>query len=223
MVVAVVIPALNEAATIASVLRALPPGVRVVVADNGSTDGTPKIATMHGAEVVQVQERGYGNAILAAMAYLAEAPPDVLVVLDADHSDSPEQLSRLVAPIVSGRADLVCSDRSRTAGRGALTFTQRFGNRFAVTLIERACGRRFRDLGPFRAIRWASLLRLGMEDPTWGWNVEMNLKAVRFGLRVEEVALPYGQRRGGRSKISGSIVGATRAGYRILAAVRRYR
>lgn len=223
MVVAVVIPALDEAATIARVLGALPSGVRVVVADNGSTDGTDVIALRHGACVVHVPRRGYGNAVLAGVAHLAADPPDVLVVLDADLSDAPHLLSRLVGPIAEGRADLVCADRSRTAERGALTFPQRFGNRLAVDLIARACGRRFRDLGPFRAIRWTSLLQLGLVDPTWGFNVEMNLKAVRHGLRIEEVALPYGHRRGGRSKISGSIVGATRAGYRILAAVQRYR
>ena len=223
MVVAVVIPALNEAATLVAVLRSLPAGVRVVVADNGSTDATADLALRCGAEVVAVPRRGYGSAVLAGIARLAPRPPDVLVVLDADLSDSPHLLSRLVEPIAAGRADLVCADRSRTAERGALTLPQRFGNGLAVRLIHRVSGRRFQDLGPFRAIRWTSLQRLALEDPTWGFNVEMNLKAVRHGLRIEEVPLPYGQRRGGRSKISGSIVGSARAGYRILAAVQRYR
>jgi hypothetical protein len=146
-----------------------------------------------------------------------------LVILDADHADPPEQMHHLVDPILDDRADLVQSDRSRTAEAGALSFPQRFGNGLAVRLIALTVGVRTHDMGPFRAVRFRSLLDLGMADPTWGWNVEMQMKAVHHQLRILEVPLPYRVRRRGRSKISGSLTGAARAGVRILAAVWRYR
>ena len=220
--VAVVIPALNEEDALPGVLAALPAVGRVVVVDTGSTDRTAEVAASLGAQVVNERKRGYGSAILAGMSALEEEPPDVLVILDADHADRPELLSRLAAPILAGDADLVLSDRSRTAAPGALTVPQRFGNRFATTLMWGVTGHRYADMGPFRAIRWTSLLALHMEDPTWGWNVEMQLKAVRRGLRIREIRVPYGARRAGQSKISGDLRGAARAGARIVWAVGRY-
>lgn len=217
-----VIPALNEALSLPGVLAALPAVDRVVVVDNGSTDDTAVVAIAGGAEVVSEPRRGYGNAVLAGMAALAADPPDVLVILDADHSDRPELMHRLTEPILAGRADLVLSDRSRTAAPGALTRPQRFGNAFATTLMWGVSGHRYRDMGPFRAIRWESLMVLRMQDPTWGWNVEMQLKAVHHGLRIVEIPVPYGARRAGESKISGDLRGAMRAGARILWAVGRY-
>lgn len=223
MRVAVVIPALNEAASLPSVLADLPRGLRVVVVDNGSTDGTAEIARTHGAEVVYAPRRGYGTAVQAGMNHLRGDPPDILVILDADHADPAERIPDLCRPIEEGKADLVQSDRTRTAEPGAMTFPQRFGNRLATALIAAAAGVRYRDMGPFRAVRWDALERLRMEDPTWGWNVEMQLKAVQHGLRVLEVELPYRARTKGRSKISGSLRGALRAGVRILWAVNHYR
>lgn len=221
--IAVVIPALDEAASLPGVLSALPSFVdRVVVVDNDSTDGTGDVAREHGAEVVLARPRGYGTAVLAGMGRLSAEPPDVLVILDADLADAPETMPVLLDPIVEGRRDLVLSDRSRTADPGALTFVQRFGNGLATRLIAVSTGHRYRDMGPFRAIRWRSLTHLEMEDPTWGWNVEMQMKAVHHGLRIEEVPLPYRARARGRSKISGSLQGAARAGVRILQAVGRY-
>jgi glycosyltransferase involved in cell wall biosynthesis len=221
--VAVLIPALNEADSLPFVLADLPPVDRVVVVDNGSTDATAEVGRAHGVEVVVEPCRGYGNAVLAGMAHVRSDPPDVLVILDADHADPVERLSELLRPLVEGRADLVQMDRTGTAGPGALTWTQRNGNRLATALIAGVTGHRFRDMGPFRAIRWDALERLGMEDPTYGWNVEMQMKAVRHGLRIVEVPLPYRARARGESKISGSLPGALRAGVRILWAVHHYR
>jgi glycosyltransferase involved in cell wall biosynthesis len=220
---AVVIPALDEAESLPAVLADLPEVHRVVVVDNGSTDGTDRVARALGAEVVYAPRRGYGTAIQAGMNHLRGDPPDILVILDADHADHADRIDLLVAPIVSDECDLVLSDRSTTAEPGALTSVQRFGNRLATTLIAMVTGTRYRDLGPFRAVRWAAIERLGMIDPTWGWNVEMQMKAVYLGLRVREIPMPYRARARGRSKISGSIRGATRAGVKILWAVNHYR
>lgn len=223
MNVAVVIPALDEAESLPLVVRDLPAVSRLVVVDNGSTDDTAEVARALGAEVVHEPRRGYGSAVLAGIAHLRPDPPDVLVILDADHADPPERLDDLVRPIREDRADLVQSDRTRLAEPGSMTFPQRFGNRLSTFLIHRLSGHRFHDMGPFRAIRWSALERLAMEDPTWGWNVEMQLKAVKHGLRILEVPLPYRTRQKGESKISGSLRGAVRAGVRILWAVNRYR
>ncbi len=218
-----VIPALDEVESLPRVLRDLPEVWRVVVADNGSRDGTADVARAGGAEVVIEPRRGYGSAVLAGIRHLTGDPPDVLVVLDADHADRPELLPTLVAPIAADEADFVLADRTRTAEPGALGAQQRLGNWLATRLMHLASGHRYQDMAPFRAIRWTSLTRLGMVDPTWGWNVEMQLKAVRRGLRIREIALPYRRRAAGRSKISGSVRGTIRAGGRILWAVRHYR
>lgn len=223
MRVAVVIPTLNEAGSIAAVIGDLPPVYRIIVADNGSTDGTPDLARAAGAVVIFEPKRGYGSAVQAGLRALAADPPDVVVILDADHADRPDLLDRLLEPIREDRADFVLADRTRTAEPGALTFPQRFGNRLATSLIRVSTGHRYRDMGPFRAIRWGSLVGLGMEDPTWGWNVEMQTKAVFAGLRVLEVEMPYRPRQAGHSKISGSVRGTVRAGVRIVWAVWRYR
>jgi glycosyltransferase involved in cell wall biosynthesis len=219
----VVIHALDEAASLPGVLAALPSVWRVVVADNGSRDGTPELARSAGAEVVHEPRRGYGSAVLAGFRHLSADPPDVVVVLDADHADRPELLPRLLAPIAADEADFVLSDRTRDAESGALTPQQRAGTWLATRLMHLVSGHRYRDMAPFRAIRWSSLERLGMEDPTWGWNVEMQLKAVRRGLRICEIPLPYRPRVAGRSKISGTLRGTVIAGGRILWAVRYYR
>lgn len=222
MRVAVVIPALDEAEALTHLLPRVRAD-RVVVADNGSTDATAVVAARLGAEVATEPRRGYGSAVLAGIRHLEDDHPDVLAVLDADLAHDPEDLPLLVDPIARDRADLVLADRSHTAEPGALTPAQRFGNAFAVHRIARASGHRYRDMGPFRAIRWRSLVSLGMCDPTWGWNVEMQLKAVHHGLRILEIPLPCHARAHGRSKISGTLMGSARAGIRILQAVRRYR
>ncbi|MFK7928785.1 MAG: glycosyltransferase family 2 protein [Myxococcota bacterium] len=220
--VAVIIPALNEEISLPGVLKSLPDGPRVIVVDNGSTDDTQGVAQRAGATVVQEPHRGYGSAVLAGMSHLSADPPVVVVILDADHADRPELLPRLVAPILNDEADMVLSDRSRTAAPGAMSIPQAFGNAVATNLMWAVSGHRYRDMGPFRAVRWASLTAMQMRDPTWGWNVEMQLKAVHLGIRIQEIAVPYGARRGGVSKISGTAKGVVKAGARILWAVGRY-
>jgi len=221
--IAVVIPALNEQESLLGVLQTLPASAHVIVVDNGSTDNTARIAIDAGAQLVTENRRGYGSAVLCGIQALKRNPPDVVVILDADGADPPELLSLLVQPIVDGNADMVLSNRTRTAEPGALNFTQRAGNRFACQLIHLVTRHSFEDMGPFRAIRWQSLMLLQMEDPTWGWNVEMQIKAVRRGLRILEVPTPYRCRSGGKSKISGSLRGTLRAGAKILWAVGKYR
>jgi glycosyltransferase involved in cell wall biosynthesis len=221
----VVIPALNEEASLPLVLAALPRSSvrRIVVADNGSTDATARVAREGGAEVVAAARRGYGSACLAGLAHLRRTgPPDVVVFIDADYSDHPEELPAVAAPILAGAADLVIG--SRVLGRrerGALLPQARAGNLVACLLIRIFYGHRFTDLGPFRAIGWDALERIAMADPDFGWTAEMQVKAVRLGLRCAEVPVSY-RRRVGVSKITGTITGTVRAGYKILWTVARH-
>ena len=221
MTVDAVIPALNEAASIGLVLRALPPGLirRVVVCDNGSSDGTPEAAEAAGAFVVREARRGYGAACLKALEAVALDPPDAVLFLDADLSDDPAQAADIVAPLAAGNADLVIGSRSLGAAEpGALTPQARFGNWLATRLLHRFYGARWTDLGPFRAIRWDAYVSLRMRDLDFGWTVEMQVKAARAGLRGVEVPVRY-RRRIGRSKISGTFSGSVRAGAKILATI----
>jgi rSAM/selenodomain-associated transferase 1 len=214
-VISVIIPALNEEAAIGKVLDAIPPWVdETIVADNGSTDRTAAIAREHGARVVHESERGYGAACLRAIAALDH--PDVVVFLDGDHSDHPEQMDLLVDPIVDGAADLVIGSRALgTCEPGALTVTQRFGNRLTCLLVRLFWRKPYTDLGPFRAIRADSLAALRMRDRNYGWTVEMQVKAARDRLRTHEVPVAY-RPRIGVSKISGTLRGVVGAGAKIL-------
>jgi glycosyltransferase involved in cell wall biosynthesis len=217
----VVIPALNEAESIGLVLASLsrPPIRRAVVCDNGSSDRTAEIAEDHGAMVVREPRRGYGSACLRALRALNVDPPDVVLFMDADRSDDPDDTPAVLEPILAGRADLVIGSRVLgTREPGALTPQSRIGNWIATRLIGWLYGVRYTDLGPFRAIRYASLASLHMRDPDFGWTVEMQVKAARAGLRSEEVPVRY-RRRIGRSKISGTLSGATAAGIKILGTI----
>jgi len=221
----VIIPALNEERSLPLVIADLPrpPVRRIVVADNGSTDGTARAAREGGAEVVTAPRRGYGSACLAGLEHLRRTgTPEVVVFVDADYSDHPEELPELVAPILAGDADLVIG--SRILGRrerGALLPQARAGNLVACLLIRLFYGQRFTDLGPFRAVRWEALERLRMSDPDFGWTAEMQVKAVRRGLRCAEVPVSY-RHRVGVSKITGTVAGTFRAGYKILWTVARH-
>lgn len=213
--IAVVIPALNEEDAIGRVIAAIPHWVDdIVVADNGSTDRTAEVSMQAGARVIKEPCRGYGAACLAGIAALDE--PGVVVFLDGDFSDRPEEMSSLVDPILDGRAEMVIG--SRTLGlreRGALTPQQRFGNALACLLIRLFWGARPTDLGPFRAIRYESLIALNMRDRDYGWTVEMQVKAARRRMKVVEVPASY-RRRLGKSKISGTLRGVVGAGTKIL-------
>jgi glycosyltransferase involved in cell wall biosynthesis len=230
LAVAVVIPALNEEGALPGVLAVLPRAgagwrvAAVVVADNGSTDGTARAARGGGAEVVAEPQRGYGSACLAALAHPAARAAEVVAFLDADGSDDPADLPALLAPVVAGRADLVIG--SRVLGErepGSLTPVQAFGNRLATALLGALYGARSTDLGPFRAVRRDALDRLGMRDRDYGWTVEMQARAARAGLRVEEVPARYRRRRLGRSKVAGTLRGMAGAGWKILFTLARVR
>jgi len=221
--IVVVMPALNEEPAIAGVLDALPHWLdAVVVVDNGSTDRTADIAAAHGATVVSEPRRGYGSACLAGLAAVARGrTPDVVVFMDADRSDDPADLEALLGPVVAGEADLVIGSRvTGAAESGSLTWPQRFGNAVAVTLLRLLWRVRFTDLGPFRAVRYAALQPLRMDDRGYGWTVQMQARAVSLGLRVREVPVAY-RRRVGRSKISGTARGVVAAGTTILVTIAR--
>lgn len=213
-----IIPALNEEGAIGKVVTALPRAVvrRTIVVDNGSGDQTADVALAAGAHVVSEPERGYGAACLRGIAELSADPPDVVVFVDGDLSDFPEDLPQLIAPIADGRAELVVASRTLgTAQRGALTPQQRIGNAIACGLMNRLYTTAYTDLGPFRAIRWETLRRLGMRDRNYGWTIEMQIRAARVGATAIEVPARY-RVRIGTSKVSGTIRGTIGASYKIL-------
>lgn len=218
VVIDIVIPALNEEESLPMVMAEIPMRwVRqVVVVDNGSQDRTAAVARALGAVVVTEQQRGYGAACLAGLDHIASDPPDIVVFLDADYSDHPSELPRVVEPILLGDAELVIG--SRTIGdrqRGALLPQAVYGNKLACTLVELLYDYHFTDLGPFRAITWSALQRIDMRDEDFGWTVEMQVKAARQRVPTVEVPVSY-RKRVGVSKITGTIRGTVLAGTKIL-------
>lgn len=214
--VAVFMPALNEEDALPPILSTIPDWVSIViVADNGSTDRTAEVAEEGGAHVVHEAERGYGAACLAGIRYLAslERQPDIIAFMDADGSDDPADLGRLVRPIVDDDADMVLGVRRGVEGDvGTILPHARLGNWIVLGLVSLLFGQSFSDLPPFRAVRFSSLLDLEMDDRNWGWTLQMQIRAERVSLRVAEIEVAHRRRTEGRSKISGSLVMSVRVG-----------
>lgn len=222
MRITVIIPALDEEAAIGAVVREIPRDLanEIVVADNGSTDRTAEVARAAGARVIHEPMRGYGAACLAGA--MAAQDADILVFLDGDRSDDPAEMPVILRPILDGQADLVVG--SRTTGfteKGALTSQQRFGNLLVIGLVRLLYGLTLTDIGPFRAIRSPVLRDLGMEHKTYGWPVEMIVKAAKKGYRVVNVPVSC-RKRIGRSKVAGTLKGSLLAGYHLLSTTMRY-
>lgn len=217
-IIKVVIPAQNEERAIGKVISEIPDWVsEVIVADNGSTDKTAEIAREHGATVVSIPEAGYGRACLGGIAVAGAY--DIMVFLDGDASDYPEDMGLLVGPIRDGKADMVIG--SRVLGeleKGSLTPQQRFGNALACWLIKLIWKHKYTDLGPFRAITREGLEKTSMEAPTFGWTVEMQIRALKQGLRCQDAPVRY-RKRIGKSKISGTLKGVIMAGVYILGTI----
>lgn len=222
--VIVIIPAFNEARAIGRVVADIPadPVTEVVVVNNASTDETERNARAAGATVLREERKGYGWACLRGLEYARARRPDVVVFLDGDYSDHPDEMSRLLEPILSGAADFVLG--SRMLGNrepGAMLPQALVGNRVACLAMRIIWGIRYTDLGPFRAIRFESLETLRMNDKTFGWTIEMQIKAARAGLRTIEVPVSY-RRRVGVSKVTGTVAGTLRASAKILWTIARY-
>lgn len=218
----VIIPAHNEESSIPLVLEAIPKDLvrEVIVCSNASTDQTTQKARKAGATVLEEPRKGYGNACRKAIEYILQKPqderPDIVVFLDGDYSDHPEEMPRLLQPILTENADLVIGSRALgRLERGSMMPQQIFGNWLATNLIRFFYNYQFTDLGPFRAIRFPQLLALEMEDPDYGWTVEMQVKAAKMRLRCTEVPVSY-RRRVGTSKVSGTVSGSLMAGHKIL-------
>jgi glycosyltransferase involved in cell wall biosynthesis len=222
-VVKVIIPAFNEENGIRQVIHEIPRDLvaEIIVVNNGSTDNTERIAMEAGATVLRESIAGYGRACLKGIDYVKRLRPlpDIVVFLDADHSDYPEEMNEVLKPIMEGKSDLVIG--SRALGKredGSMTPQQIFGNWLATRLLKVFYGVKFTDLGPFRAIRFSKLIELDMQDKTYGWTVEMQLKAAKKRLACVEVPVKY-RKRIGFSKISGTLKGTFLAGYKILATI----
>ena len=220
--ISIIIPAYNEESSIGLVLDALPQEKlhEIIVVDNGSTDATARVAQEHGARVVKEPRKGYGSACLKGIDELDA--PDIVVFIDGDFSDFPEEIVLLISPIETGEKDFVLGSRMiLPKSQSALLPQARYGNRLAVFLIKLFFKHEFTDLGPFRAIRYSSLMSIGMKDMDFGWTVEMQIKAVRNGLRIREVPVNY-RKRVGISKISGTVLGTFRAGTKIIYTIFKY-
>lgn len=221
----VIIPAYNEGKSIAKVIKDIPTLVdEIIVVSNNSTDDTEQNAKNAGATVLSETQKGYGYACLKGMAYIAELKiqPEIIVFLDGDYSDYPEELTKLVRPIINDNIDFVLGARVKELReKGSMTFPQIFGNWLATSLMAVIYNSTFTDLGPFRAIKYSKLLELNMEDKTYGWTVEMQLKILRKKMSYKEIPVNY-RNRIGVSKVSGTIKGAIFAGVKILGWIFKY-
>jgi glycosyltransferase involved in cell wall biosynthesis len=231
---AVLIPARNEAGNIGPVVEAFrrlereraPLVGEVVVVDNASTDQTARIAVVAGATVIREPRPGYGRACHSGLAHLANrpaGPPAIVAFADGNGTVEAPALLELTAPIEADQADFVLGSRRRRAESGAVSLQQKLGNGLACWMIHRLYGTRYRDLAPFRAIRWTSLQALEMRDLDYGWSIEMQVKACKHGLRIREIDVLTHPRASGKSKVSGTLRGAVGAGWKIVTTVLRYR
>lgn len=222
----VIIPAFNEQNAVCNVINEIPRDLveEIIVVNNGSTDNTPEQARSCGATVLDEHAKGYGNACLKGIDYLKNLKErtDIVVFIDADYSDFPQEMPKLLKPIHENGADLVIGSRALgIKQKGAMTPHQVFGNWLATNLLSLIYNVRFTDLGPFRAIRFNKLLELDMKDKTYGWTVEMQLKAAKLHLKCAEVPVNY-RKRIGKSKVSGTVKGTVLAGYRIIWTIFKY-
>ena len=224
-IIKVIIPAINEEASISKVIAEIPKIVsEIIVVDNGSSDATKNTAKKAGATVLEQPIKGYGNACLKGLEYLEKSSekPEIVVFIDGDYSDFPQEMTGILAPILDNKADFVIGARNADLReKGAMTLPQRFGNWLATFLMRLLFNSTFTDLGPFRAIKYKNLIALKMEDKTYGWTVEMQLKALKQNLRYTEVPVHY-KKRIGVSKVSGTIKGAIFAGIKILSWIFKY-
>ncbi len=226
-IIVVIIPAYNEENSIAKVINDIPTGLvhEVIVVNNNSNDATEVNARAAGATVLRERRPGYGFACLKGIEYLKELEnkPDIVVFIDADYSDHPEEMPLLVKPIISDGMDMVIGSRALgKKERGSMTVQQVFGNWLATRLLKIIYDVRYTDLGPFRAICYDKLLEINMQDTTYGWTVEMQLKAAKLKMKILEVPVSY-RKRIGFSKISGTVKGTTLAGYKIITTIFKYR
>ncbi len=224
--IVVIIPALNEEDSIGKVVNEIPKDnvLAILVCNNGSSDQTEEVAKKAGAIVLNEPKPGYGWACLKGMDYVSkmETKPDIIVFIDGDYSDYPAELTNVVAPIIHQQIDLVIGSRALGAKeKGSMTFPQRFGNWLATRLMRLFYRVRYTDLGPFRAIKYSKLCQLNMQDKTYGWTIEMQLKAAKHKLTYTEVPVNY-KKRIGVSKVSGTIKGTIMAGYKIIFAIFKY-
>lgn len=224
--IVVIIPAYNEENSVAKVINEIPKTMvdTVIVVNNNSNDGTKQNALNAGALVLDQPFQGYGNACLKAIAFLNDTTPkpDIVVFMDADYSDYPEEINQLIAPIINQNFDMVIGSRALgKRQKGAMTPQQIFGNYLAITLIKWFYKVIYTDLGPFRAIKYDKLLQIAMADKTYGWTVEMQLKAAKHQFKITEVPVKY-RVRIGHSKISGTFKGTIMAGYKIITTIFKY-
>jgi len=219
-IIDVIIPVYNEADSISKVIAEIPAQLvrHIIVCNNGSTDDTADIALKAGAKVVHQPIKGYGNACLKGMEYVStlEILPDIIVFIDGDYSDYPEEMPLLIEPILKNEVDLVIGSRALgTMESGAMMPQQIFGNWLATTLIKFIYNYEFTDLGPFRSIRYDKLMSMEMADKTFGWTVEMQVKSAKMNMKTMEVPVRY-RKRIGKSKVSGTVKGTILAGHKIL-------
>ena len=223
MILSIIIPALNEERSLGYVIKSIPKIYReVVVVDNGSSDKTSKVAFENGAKVITEKNKGYGFACLKGIDYLKENPPDIIVFLDGDYSDYPEEINKIIEPICKNQVDFVIGSRVKSLREnGSMTPQQVFGNKLACFLMNLLYNSTFTDLGPFRALKWKTLKELKMTDKTYGWTVEMQLKILRNRIAYCEVPVRY-RKRIGYSKVSGTLKGSVLAGVKIISWIFKY-